>query len=85
MERLPHRPSTRGRPHQDDRRHSLWALPVHIDATRVYIASGAVIHDEIIADNGEKTNCVDDTLLWSDTVEGSYFQAVQWMDICGRN
>ena len=42
-------------------------------------------YDEIVADIGDKTKCVDDTLLWSDTIEGSYFQAVQWLDICGRN
>ena len=42
-------------------------------------------YDEIVADIGDKTKCVDKTLLWSDTTEGSYFQAVQWLDICGRN
>ena len=25
------------------------------------------------------------TLLWSDTIEGATFPAVQWLDICGRN
>ncbi len=63
------------------------ALPVPIDSTRV-IASGDGYtrrYDEIVADIGDKTKCVDDTLLWSDTIEGSYFQAVQWLDKCGRN
>ena len=36
-------------------------------------------------DIGDKTKCQVDTLLWSDTVEESYFQAVQWLDICGQN
>lgn len=25
------------------------------------------------------------TLLWSDTIEESFFQTVQWLDICGWN
>ena len=33
----------------------------------------------------DKTKCVDDTLLWSDTIEESYFQAARWLDICGRH
>ena len=32
-----------------------------------------------------KTKCIDDTLLWSDNIEESFFQAVEWLDICGRN
>jgi hypothetical protein len=41
-------------------------------------------YDEIVADIGDKTKCMDDTLLWSDMINESYFQAVQWLDICGR-
>ncbi|KAJ8342206.1 hypothetical protein SKAU_G00321340 [Synaphobranchus kaupii] len=53
-----------------------------------YMASGdgySRRYEEVVADIGNKTKCVDDTLLWSDTIEESYFQAVQWLDICGRN
>ena len=32
-------------------------------------------YDENVAYFGDKTKCVDDTLLWSDTIEGSYFHA----------
>ncbi|VDI45753.1 Hypothetical predicted protein [Mytilus galloprovincialis] len=32
-----------------------------------------------------KTKCVDDVLLWADSIEESFFQAVQWLDICGRH
>ena len=32
-----------------------------------------------------KTKCIDDTLLWSDTIHDCFFQATQWLDICGRN
>ena len=29
--------------------------------------------------------CIDDTLLWSNSLEESFFQACNWLDICGRN
>ena len=38
--------------------------------------------DEIVA---HKTKCVDDTLLWADTTEQAFWQAVQWLETCGRN
>ena len=28
---------------------------------------------------------MDDTLLWSDTIEESFFQAANWLHICGRH
>ena len=31
------------------------------------------------------TKCIDGTLLWSDNLESSFFQAVDWLDLCGRN
>jgi hypothetical protein len=31
------------------------------------------------------TKCVDDVLLWADSIEESFFQAAQWLDICGRH
>ena len=31
------------------------------------------------------TKCIDDTLLWSDTIQDSFFQGAQGLDICGRN
>lgn len=42
-------------------------------------------YDEVVAHIGNKTKCVDDTLLWADTIEESYFQVIQWLDVCGRN
>jgi hypothetical protein len=41
--------------------------------------------DEIVADIPDKTKCIDDTLLWADNLTTSFFQAVNWLDICGRN
>lgn len=56
-------------------------------ATPGHIASGDGFtrrYDEIVSDILNKTKCVDDVLLWADTVEES-FQAVRWLDVCGRH
>ena len=29
--------------------------------------------------------CIDDTLLWSDTIEDSFHQACHWLDTCDRH
>ena len=53
-----------------------------------YIASGDGYtrrYNEITSSITNKTKCVDDTLLWSDTIEESFFQAANWLDICGRH
>ena len=57
-------------------------------APQGYIASGDCYtrhYDEVMASFSQKTKCIDDTLLWSDTIQDSFFQATQWPDICGRN
>ena len=44
--------------------------------------------DRIVAEEtvrGEHTKCIDDALLWSDSIADSFHQAVQWLDVCGRN
>ena len=33
----------------------------------------------------QKTKCIDDTLLWSDTIHDCFFQAARWLDICGKH
>ena len=78
--------------HEDDRHKTTFITPWgryrYLSTPQGYIASGDGYtrrYDEIVADIGDKTKCVDDTLLWSDTIEESYFQAVQSLDICGRN
>lgn len=53
-----------------------------------YIASGDGYtrrYDEIVAEIPNKTKCVDDALLWADTLEDSFHQTVQWLDVCGRH
>ncbi|MEL6803743.1 MAG: hypothetical protein AAFO91_08190, partial [Bacteroidota bacterium] len=57
-------------------------------APQGYIASGDGYcrrFDEIVSHIPKKTKCVDDTLLWADDVEQSFLQAVEWLDVCGRN
>ena len=57
-------------------------------APQGYISSGdgySRRFDEIVASIPRKTKCVDDTLLWSDSIEEAFFQAAQWLDICGHN
>ena len=31
------------------------------------------------------TKCINDTLLWDNDIQSSFFQAVEWLEICGRN
>ena len=53
-----------------------------------YIASGDGYtrrQGEITSSITNITKCVDNTLLWSDTIEESFFQAANWLDICGRH
>ena len=57
-------------------------------APQGYITSGDSLSrhfDEIISDIPDKTKCIDDALLWADTIEGSFFQAVNWLDMCAMN
>jgi hypothetical protein len=65
-----------------------WGRYQYKVAPQGYMASGDGYcrrFDEIVSDIPNKTKCVDDTLLWADTIEESFFQAVNWLDICGRN
>ena len=53
-----------------------------------YIASGEAYtrrFDEIAANFTSNVKCVDDTLLWSDTIEASFHQAILWLETCGNN
>ena len=38
-----------------------------------------------LSDFPRKTKCIDDTLLWSDNIEQSFFHAAQWLHLCGQN
>ena len=53
-----------------------------------YIASGDGYkrrYDEIITDVPIKTKCVNNLLLWAETLEDSFYQVVHWLYVCGRN
>ena len=53
-----------------------------------YIASGDAYtrrFDEIISDIENKTKVVDDTAMWSLNIEKAFFQAANFLDVCGRN
>ena len=41
--------------------------------------------DEIVKDFPNKTKCIDDTCMWETSIEKAFFQACQWIDLCGRN
>jgi len=65
-----------------------WGRYRYKTAPQGYIASGDGYtrrYDEIVTDVPNKTKCVDDALLWSDTIEESFHQAAHWLDICGKN
>ena len=77
--------------HPDDRHYTTFITPWgryrYRTAPQGYIASGDGYtrrYDEITSAIPNKTKCVDDTLLWSDTIEESFFQACNWLDTCGR-
>ena len=78
--------------HEDDRHLTTFITPKgryrYKVAPQGYIASGDGYtrrFDEVITDFPRKTKCVDDALLWSDSMEEAFFHAVDWLDLCGRN
>ena len=78
--------------HPDDRHYTTFITPwgryQYCTAPQGYIASGdgySRHYDEVVASFPQKTKCIDDTLMWSDTIQNSFFQAAQWLDTCGRN
>ena len=78
--------------HPDDRHLTTFITPWgryrYCVTPQGYIASGdgySRRYDEIVADIPQKTKCIDDTLLWADTMEESFFQAIHWLDVCGKN
>ena len=78
--------------HEEDRHYTTFITPWgryrYCTAPQGYIASGdgySRRFDEIVAEVPDKTKCIDDTLLWADDLEHSFFQACSWLDICGKN
>ena len=57
-------------------------------APQGFIASGDAYNqrfDAIITDFKNKVKCVDDTCMWANSIEAAFFQACEWLDLCGRN
>ena len=53
-----------------------------------YVSTGGAFtyrFHEIVAHIPNKTNCIVDTLLWAENIEEAFWQAVEWLDTCGRN
>ena len=78
--------------HEEDRHLTTFITPWgryrYRTAPQGYIASGVGYtrtFDEIVSDIPNKTKCFDDTLLWADSLEQSFHQAVELLDVCGRN
>ena len=68
------------------RRSSLHDIHHPVGPLQGYISSGDGYtrrYDEIVSDVPQKTKCVDDTLLWADTIEESFHQACNWLTLCG--
>ena len=65
-----------------------WGRYRYKTAPQGYIVSGDGYtrrYDEIVSSIPNKTKCIDDVLLWSDDIEQSFFQAIEWLDTCGRH
>ena len=65
-----------------------WGRYRYMTAPQGYISSGDGYtrrYDEIVSHITNKTKCIDDTLLWADTIKDSFYSAVEWLDICGNH
>ena len=65
-----------------------WGQYRYKTAPQGYIALGdgySRRFDETVSHIPNKTKCIDDTLLWADNLTKSFFQAVEWLNICGQN
>ena len=65
-----------------------WGRYRYCSATQGFLASGDAYtkrFDDIIAHLPNKTKCIDDTLLWEEDLEKSFFQTCEFLTICGNN
>ena len=57
-------------------------------APQGFIASGDAYtqrFDSLIVDFRDKVKCIDDTCMWAPTIKDAFFQACDWLDLCGNN
>jgi len=65
-----------------------WGRYRYCAAPQGYVASGDGYtrrYDEIVANIPNKTKCVDDVLLWNQSLKELFFETANWLDVCGRN
>ena len=65
-----------------------WGRYRYCSALQGFLASGDAYtrrFDEIIAHLKNKTKCVDDTLLWEKDIEMAFWQACEFLSLCGEN
>ena len=65
-----------------------WGRYRYRTAPQGYLAAGDAYterFDRIISEVPNKTKCVDDTVLWSSTVEESFFTTCKFLTLCSRN
>ena len=78
--------------HEDDRHLTTFITPWgryrYKTAPQGYIASGdgySRRFDELVSHVPNKKKCVVDTLFWATDLEKSFYQAVDWLDLCGQH
>ena len=78
--------------HEDDKHFTTFITPKgrfrYKVAPQGYVASGDAYtrrFDEIITDFPRKIKCIDDSLLWSQSIEEAFFHAIDWLTLCGKN
>ena len=82
--------------HQDDKHLTTFLTPWGRYRYRVapqgYISSGDGYtrrYDEIIMStglsHGSYTKCVDDTLIWGNSIAETFWHTVEWLDMCGKH
>ena len=64
-----------------------WGRYRYRSALQGFLASGDAYtrrFDELIAKVQNKTKCVDDTLLWEENIEKSFYQTCEFLTLCGN-
>ena len=65
-----------------------WGRYRYKSALQGFLASGDAYtrrFDEIISHLPKKTKCIDDTMMWEDDIEKSFFQTCEFLTLCGNN
>ena len=64
-----------------------WGRYKYLTAPQGFLAAGdgyTARYDEIVKDFPDFTKCIDDTLLWADTLEDVFFRTCQYLTLCSR-